>query len=376
MGDNFILDGRTIFNGNNPVTWTDLDCGVGQAVVFLKITHSPVGSHYLYFRMKDNTGSTSSGRAVEAGFVSAQNRAYMTVPADSGIIQWRGASQSRSTQIVLIGYFPGAKFLSSTLVSGGTSKNTWGELDIGVANALCFIKLETTEVASFQYYFRQKGESKESQVYDYGLSMVSCLDSVNTYAIMLSDADGKCEWKCQAAGKNISAKLVAYLNPGDITEASIGSYNLTTGGWHTIKTDLGQGILFQKSENTGSNDQAIGVRERGDTGLPNFEDGCSNFRAHGGGPYVDYSLIYLNDIGEYEALSRLGSVNIWSLTKLAWFSVGHWYMPIGLRGKEMPYEDKDKTKKLHIVLKNLSPTSKNSGVNGEVVIEVKYEPRA
>jgi len=47
-----------------------------------------------------------------------------------------------------------------------------------------------------------------------------------------------------------------------------------------------------------------------------------------------------------------------------------------LRDLNIPYEDLDETKELHVILKNLSPTEKTKGTNGEVVIEVEYEPVA
>jgi len=47
---------------------------------------------------------------------------------------------------------------------------------------------------------------------------------------------------------------------------------------------------------------------------------------------------------------------------------------LSIKDVNLPYEDKDSTKELHILLKNLSPTSKLAGLDGEVVIEVKYEP--
>jgi len=53
----------------------------------------------------------------------------------------------------------------------------------------------------------------------------------------------------------------------------------------------------------------------------------------------------------------------------------HWYR-LNIKNINLPYEDKDKTKELHMLLKNLSPTSKEAGADGEVVIEVKYEPAA
>jgi len=46
------------------------------------------------------------------------------------------------------------------------------------------------------------------------------------------------------------------------------------------------------------------------------------------------------------------------------------------KGLYIPYEDLNGEKKLHVLLKNLSPTSKAAGEGGEVVIEVTYEPAA
>jgi len=55
--------------------------------------------------------------------------------------------------------------------------------------------------------------------------------------------------------------------------------------------------------------------------------------------------------------------------------VGERYQ-LSLKNINLPYEDLDKTKELHIALKNLSPTSKYTGTHGEVVAEIKYEPAA
>lgn len=52
-----------------------------------------------------------------------------------------------------------------------------------------------------------------------------------------------------------------------------------------------------------------------------------------------------------------------------------WYR-LNIKNINLPYEDLDKTKGLHVILKNLSPTAKNAGASGEVVIEVSYEPAA
>ena len=51
--------------------------------------------------------------------------------------------------------------------------------------------------------------------------------------------------------------------------------------------------------------------------------------------------------------------------------VKFYQMSIG--GLYLPYMDLDRTKELHVALKNLSLTSKPAGVDGEVVVEVAYE---
>lgn len=59
------------------------------------------------------------------------------------------------------------------------------------------------------------------------------------------------------------------------------------------------------------------------------------------------------------------------------FTTRAWaHLSLDIKNISLPYEDLDKTKELHIVLKNLSPTSKEAGADGEVVIDVKYEPAA
>jgi len=57
------------------------------------------------------------------------------------------------------------------------------------------------------------------------------------------------------------------------------------------------------------------------------------------------------------------------------FTSRHWYC-LSVRGINLLYEDLDETKELHVILENLSPTSKQAGDAGEVVVGVGYEPAA
>ena len=49
------------------------------------------------------------------------------------------------------------------------------------------------------------------------------------------------------------------------------------------------------------------------------------------------------------------------------------FYQLTIKGLHIPYEDLDGTKELHVVLKNLSPTSKLSGVDGEVVVRIGHK---
>lgn len=46
---------------------------------------------------------------------------------------------------------------------------------------------------------------------------------------------------------------------------------------------------------------------------------------------------------------------------------------VQISGLRIPYIDEDGGNQLHVVLENLSPTSKNQGVDGEIVIDIGYE---
>jgi len=56
-------------------------------------------------------------------------------------------------------------------------------------------------------------------------------------------------------------------------------------------------------------------------------------------------------------------------------SPSYWYH-LNVKDINLPYEDLDKTKELHVVLKNLSPTAKTQGVDGAVKVKIDYEPAA
>lgn len=49
---------------------------------------------------------------------------------------------------------------------------------------------------------------------------------------------------------------------------------------------------------------------------------------------------------------------------------------MSLEGVDIDYEDEDVSNELHLSLYNASATSKNAGATGEVVVFIKYEPRA
>jgi len=49
---------------------------------------------------------------------------------------------------------------------------------------------------------------------------------------------------------------------------------------------------------------------------------------------------------------------------------------LNIRNIDLPYEDLDGTKELHVVIKNLSPVTKRTGVNGEVKAKIDYESAA
>ena len=52
-----------------------------------------------------------------------------------------------------------------------------------------------------------------------------------------------------------------------------------------------------------------------------------------------------------------------------------WYH-LNIKNINLPYEDLDRTKELHVILKNLSPTAKLSGEYGKVKVKIDYEPAA
>jgi len=56
-------------------------------------------------------------------------------------------------------------------------------------------------------------------------------------------------------------------------------------------------------------------------------------------------------------------------------ALSYWYH-LNVKNINLPYEDKDRTKELHVVLKNLSPTAKNEGADGQITVKVDYEPAA
>lgn len=54
----------------------------------------------------------------------------------------------------------------------------------------------------------------------------------------------------------------------------------------------------------------------------------------------------------------------------------HYWYHLNVKNINLPYENKDKTKELHVILKNLSPTIKSQGANGQVKVKIDYEPAA
>ena len=318
-GTTLICSGASLFAGANPVVWTDLDCGTGEAVVLLKVQNAPglAVTQTLQFRRKGDALTSSKGSLVNANFGGAVGEiGFVCVPTNSsGVIQWKGSTLG-STEIWLLGYWK-ALFPDTVVWTGGSLPTTFEELSLGYPNSICILKFASDVAPDFGGVLVSLRQTGEAETPGAGVEYCAMASTFDAYAAMLTDSAGNVEWIASAAfaANTHSVTLVAVISPSTVVPVELWNALIDT-TWVELDSTFPKGFTFMRGYNA-TGQANVSFRESGDTLLAEFNAGCASL-VTGVAALVAYSLVPLSTSGKVEMAKQIGGDFTWELRSLAY----------------------------------------------------------
>lgn len=207
-----------LYNNTKDQTYETLDCGVGKAMVYLKVTTDAAIGAQFNFLPNDYADETNMGYSIgKAVFAGAGRVAYVLVTTDSaGLVKWAQTTAflANVITVTLLAYWlnpatPGA------LVFDGVTVAAYTDLDLGVPNALAIIRVTRTDPTNaIQLTSRMRGDPKSPTVGFCGCTCCVCgagTIGIGMWLLVATDGEGKIEWKDVNAGRSFTIHLMSYI---------------------------------------------------------------------------------------------------------------------------------------------------------------------
>ena len=308
-----------LYQGSS-ATWVDVDCLVGPAVVLLKVTGKNDGSAGTVYAVKGGTNPTSpNGQSVVCQLASAavDNDGYLILPTDaSGKIRVRTNHTAASIFIYRIGSWKCA--MPRTVFHGALSPAAHTDLDLGVNNALCFIRIENLGSTSCKFYFRINGDTAADAWAANSLSLYvqSTLSTVDGYVVVMTDGAGIVEWMSEVP-QEYRLTLEAYIPLSDVVPVEMFASGAIPGAWADLASSYGHCVIYAKGvgDNAGS---WAKFRENGAANEMGNIPGATLFAAGTTGANERvYGLIICDYTGTSEWMQAGGGAHNMAVTKLA-----------------------------------------------------------
>lgn len=311
------FDNTVIWNAAVPVVWTDLDCGVGAAIVYLKVTGAVEDYYFRPKGVSTSVHANGAGVAWVETAVAPRNGGYVCLPTDStGKIQIRSVAGNAAI-ITRIGYWVNPPMPNTVIASGNSTNNAWTLLATGIPNALVFLMMDTT-VAGFEWsLFKKVGETLEvNPVSYYGINSGCCQGTggatMTHFALVMTDSFGNVYKKNSSIGSNMTITLLAYLPALSVTALAIytGLDCSLTMSYSDVDTPFGRGYCYFAVRHTaGAGLLEVGFRVNGEVGnfYCNQPDGGATSTGPGNGE-VAYMFVPLDVYGTCEWVMSIGAV--------------------------------------------------------------------
>ncbi len=207
-----VFTSTILYNAIKSNSYEELDCGVGSAIVYIKIELvAAAGAGHVRLMPNDEANEDYPVGAGDLGTGSSVERlSYAMVVTDSaGKVKWKSLEEAIVITLTLIGYWPNPPKPNS-LIFDGVSVLAWTELTVGVKNALAILKVTNDGAAAVRLYTRMRGESKDITFIGNG---VSCCETLAVgeaaYILVATDAEGKIEFHSPEAGRDYTVHLTA-----------------------------------------------------------------------------------------------------------------------------------------------------------------------
>lgn len=308
-------DNTLVYQGQ-PAVWTEFDCHVGAAVVLLRAYVMNDGTTAQMSFKKAGTGDEATGVGgasvyFQSGSAIANQVGFLCVPTDArGFLSVKGTHFGGDLYVYRIGYIKCP--MPRTTWHGAESPLAWADLNLGVKNALCFLRLQRLATGAGQYaYFRTNGETLEAATSSYDVGTYAYFDdAAESYVVVLSDENGLVEWYSSWAYE-YRITLEAYVPVKDLVQETLCSGDIPA-AWTEVTSSLGKSLILAKG--VGSADTSWGVFRPHDESLDNTSRiGMGWIPSHNG--ELATGLVLTIDNGSFE-WEEAGAGDL-TVTKLA-----------------------------------------------------------
>lgn len=281
-----------------PAAWDALDIGVGPCIAFLKVVVAASAGRWVYFR-QNGDAKNGRGKLVSASPNVGLTLSYVTVITDdTGLVEWVTNAAADNITITRLAYWPDPP-MPNWNFSGAVGPVPYADLNLGVANALAILKVETTDVGGYFFFFRSKGETGP-QWSASGVSIGNTTSLNSGYVIVKTNADGIVEFEGNAA-MDYSITLLGFILGADFVEMVVYD-GIVPAAYQDMDTPLGRGFVYMKM----LHDVVAGLplmefRENGEALIINGDSGCSSNSA--ALTQIGYVFMLLDPYGTCEWIS-------------------------------------------------------------------------
>ncbi|MBA7631803.1 hypothetical protein ES703_39339 [subsurface metagenome] len=241
-----------LFNGTKDAAFAALDCGVGAAIVYIRVELGAATAGGVHFLPNDEAGIIVAEGIGSHHFSGVADRTgYVMMRTDSaGRLKWRtqGAIVGvTNITLYLLAYWLGTP-KPDALIFNGAGLIAYTDLNVGVKNALAIIKFTLTDANVQGFYARLKGESQEVNLQAGCAGIYAPTTDQIAYLLVVTDSAGYIEFINQTAGRTFSIHLVSYILGASMPKLSVYDANAPV-AWTDLATSLGRGYAYIRHYN-------------------------------------------------------------------------------------------------------------------------------
>ncbi|MBA7702598.1 hypothetical protein ES703_111367 [subsurface metagenome] len=241
MFTNTVIFGPAVKND----TWESLDCGVGPAIVYIKVELDANRTGTVKMLPNDEANELVT-TMIGTHYMGTTRVGYVMAVTDSaGLVKWLcdGDVDAGNTTLTMMGYWTGHT-KADALVFSGAGGAAWADMLIGPPNALCILKITTTDGNPVDFVARIRGETQDMEAWNWlGCTTAPSLPTgQQSYILVVTDAEGYIQRKNTNA-RTYTVHLVTHISGA--TFPKMGVFNGDAPAvWQDVDTPFGRAFAF------------------------------------------------------------------------------------------------------------------------------------